>query len=135
MICLLPVSFVEARLGFVLYLPLAGMALYAAVCLVRFKDKLRALIPSFGAVSPESAMVGFFIVMAVIMSVIGYKHWPRAPNPRYSPYKIAAAEFPRLYPRLPHGAKLLIVHAPLKTGIWFSYCASCIATPICLSPS
>ncbi len=37
-IALLPVSFVEARLGFVLYLPLAGMALYAAVCLVRIKD-------------------------------------------------------------------------------------------------
>ncbi len=111
---LLPVSFVDARLGFVLYLPLAGMALYAAVCLGRIKDQLRALIPSLRAVSPTSAAVGFFIVMAVIMSVIGYKHWPRAPNPRYSPYKLAAAEFPRLYSRMPHGAKLLIVHSPIE---------------------
>ena len=28
----LPVSFIPARLGFVLYLPLAGLALFAAVC-------------------------------------------------------------------------------------------------------
>jgi hypothetical protein len=112
-IALLPVSFVTARLGFVLYLPLAGMALYAAVCLVRIKDKLRALIPSFGAVSPAAASVGFFIVMAVIMSVINVKHWPRAPDPRYSPFRVGVAEFSRLYPRMPHGAKLLFIHTPL----------------------
>ena len=39
-IALLPVSFIPARLGFVLYLPLAGLALYGAVCLVRFKESL-----------------------------------------------------------------------------------------------
>ena len=43
-ITLLPVSFIPARLGFVLYLPLAGLALYAAVCLVRFKESLCRLI-------------------------------------------------------------------------------------------
>ena len=37
-IALLPVSFIPARAGFVLYLPFAGMALYVAVCLVRFKE-------------------------------------------------------------------------------------------------
>jgi hypothetical protein len=115
-IALLPVSFVDSRLGFVLYIPLAGMALYAAVCLVRIKDQLRALIPSFGAVSPASASVGLFIVMAVIMSVVNFKHWPKAPDPRYSPYKLTAAEFPRLYPRMPHAAKLLFVHDPF--GNW-----------------
>ncbi len=112
---LLPVSFVEPRLGFVLYLPLAGMALYAAVCVVRIKDKLRALIPSFGAVSPTSASVGLFIVMAVVMSAIAHKEWPQAPNPRFSPFKLTAAEFPRLYPRLPHGARLLFVREPFAS--------------------
>jgi hypothetical protein len=113
LIALLPVSFVEARLGFVLYLPLAGMALFAAVCLVRMKDKLVGLIPSLGAVSPASVSMGFFAVMAAIMSVIAYRHWPPAPDARYSPYKLAAAEFPRLYPSMPHGAKLLFVHTQL----------------------
>jgi hypothetical protein len=83
------------------------------VCLVRIKDQLRALIPSFGAVSPASASVGLFMAVAVIMAVIGYKHWIRAPDPRYSPYKLAATEFPLLYRRLPHGAKLLFVHTQL----------------------
>ena len=32
------------RVGFVLYLPLAGIALYRAVCLVRFKESLFRLI-------------------------------------------------------------------------------------------
>jgi hypothetical protein len=112
-IALLPVSFVAARLGFVLYLPLAGLALYVAVCLVRIKDQLRAVIPSFGALSPASASVGLFIAMAVIMAVIDYKHWIRAPNPRDSPYRLAAAELSHLYPHMPHGAKLLFVHTQL----------------------
>jgi hypothetical protein len=110
---LLPVSFVGTRLGFVMYLPFAGLALYGAVCLVRIRDQLRTLIPSFGAVSAEQASMGLFIITAVIMSVISYRHWVRAPDPRYSPYKLAAAEFPRLYPSLPHDARLLFVHTQL----------------------
>jgi len=110
---LLPVSFVSPRLGFVLYLPLAGMALFAAVCLVSIKDKFRALIPSLRAVSPRSAAVGLFIVIAVIVSIIAHEHWPTAPDPRYSPYRLTATELQRLYPRLPHGSRLLFVHAAL----------------------
>ncbi len=113
---LLPVSFVDTRLGFVMYLPYAGMALYAAVCVVRIKDWLRAVIPGFRSVSAERASIGLFIVTAVIMAVIAHKHWPPAPNPRYSPYKLTAAEFPRLYPSLPHAAKLLFAQEPF--GNW-----------------
>ena len=109
---LLPVSFVTPRLGFVLYLPLAGMALYVAACLVRIKDWLCGAIPSLRAASPESVSVGLFIVTAVMMSVIGYKNWPVAPDPRYSPYKFAAAEFAHMYPSMPRGTKLLFVHTP-----------------------
>jgi hypothetical protein len=115
-IALLPVSFITPRAGFVLYLPLAGMALYAAAGLVRIKDKLRALIPSFGAVSPTAASVGFFIVMAVIMARVDYKHRPRVPNPRDSPYRVAVAELSHLYPRMPRGVKLLFVHTALDFG-------------------
>jgi hypothetical protein len=112
-IALLPVSFITARLGFVMYLPLAGMALYAAVCLVRIKDQLRARIPSFGAVSPASAAVGLFVAAAVIMGVIDTKHRPRAPKPRDSQYRLAVAELSHLYPTMPRGVKLLFVHTPL----------------------
>jgi hypothetical protein len=111
-IALLPVSFIEPRLGFVLYLPLAGMALYAAVCLVRIKDKLCAAIPSLHAASAAAVSAGLFVAIAAIMSVIDYQHWPPAPDPQYSPYKLTATEFQHLYPRLPHHAKLLFVQTP-----------------------
>jgi hypothetical protein len=117
-IALLPVSFIPARLGFVLYLPLAGLALYVAVCLVRFKESLYRLvsedlhgrIPPF---SPVSASVALFIATALVISVIDFRHWPRAPDPQYSPNKSTIAEFSRLYPSLPHGVKILFVHTPL----------------------
>ncbi len=115
LIGLLPVSFVDTRLGFVMYLPYAGMALYAAVCLVRIKDWLCTTIPSFQAISAERVSIGLFIITAIIMSVIAYKNWPPAPDPKYSPYKLTAAEFSSRYPSLPHAAKLLFVQEPFNS--------------------
>jgi hypothetical protein len=120
-ITLLPVSFIPTRLGFVLYLPLAGLALYAAVCLVRFKESLyrlvsRALqqpVPPLGAALPVSTSIALFLATALLFGVIGYRNWPIAPDPRNSPYKNTIAEFSRLYPKLPHGSKLLFAHSAL----------------------
>jgi hypothetical protein len=119
-ITLLPVSFIPARLGFVLYLPLAGMALYVAVCLVRFKEALwrlfsEALVAGASppAASPVSASVALFVATALVISTIDHRHWPCAPDPQFSPYKNTIAEFSRLYPTLPHGSKLLFVHSAL----------------------
>ncbi len=121
-ITLLPVSFIPARLGFVLYLPLAGMALYVAVCLVRFKERLCRLIsddlpgqvPALGA--RVSTSVALFIATALVISAVDYRNWQRAPDPRFSPQKITITEFSRLYPSLPHGAKILFVHSPLDSN-------------------
>jgi hypothetical protein len=110
-VTLLPVSFVTARLGFVLYLPLAGLALYAAVCLVRVKEVLCSPIPGLAAARPATASVALFLVTALVMAVIGVRYWPRAPDPQRSPYKSTIAEFSRLYPSLPHGAKLLFIRS------------------------
>ena len=117
-ITLLPVSFIPARLGFVLYLPLAGLALYAAVCLVHFKESLcrlfsEALGPGMPAASPAVASVALFIATALVISTIGYRNWERPLSPRFSPYKNTIAEFSRLYPTLPHGSRLLFVHTAL----------------------
>ena len=121
----LPVSFIPPRLGFVLYLPLAGLALDAAACLVRFKESLMKLVseavpaaaPSAGAVQSRSAWplsaIALFLATAVVMGAIDKSHWPMAPDPQYSRYKITAAEFSRLYPTLPHGSRLLFVHTPM----------------------
>ena len=123
-ITLLPVSFIPARLGFVLYLPLAGLALYASVCLVRFKESLRKLVSdaldpatpvsaSPFSTSPVSTSVALFLATALVCGVVAYRNWPPAPDPRYSPYKNTIAEFTRLYPTLPHGSRLLFVHSAL----------------------
>lgn len=124
----LPVSFIPARLGFVLYMPLAGLALYAAVCLVRFKESLAKLARD--ALSGDAlgdgiltrrpgwpvSAIALFLAAAVLMGTIDYRHWPPAPNPENSGYKITASEFARLYPALPHGSKLLFVHTPLDSS-------------------
>lgn len=117
-IALLPVSFIPPRLGFVLYLPLTGMALYAATALMRFKGALLKLFSDAleQPVTATAASVVFFIAVALAISGIDYRNWKQAPDGRYSPYKATAAEFSRLYPRLPHGAKLLFVHSPLDSN-------------------
>ncbi|MGA2879454.1 MAG: hypothetical protein ABSG13_10925 [Bryobacteraceae bacterium] len=117
-IALLPVSFIPARLGFVLYLPLVGLALSAAVCLVRFKESLSKLFSEAlqQRISPASASVAFFIGIALVVSAIDQRHWQHAPNPQYSPYKNTIAEFSGLYPSLPHGARLLFVRSPLDSN-------------------
>lgn len=112
----LPVSFIPARLGFVLYIPLAGLALYAAVCLVRFKDSLcrligdaldRPIVPS-GVITS----VVLFLVTALVMGAIDYRYWQQAPDPKYSSFKNTVADFSQLYPSLPHGSRLLFVRSP-----------------------
>lgn len=121
----LPVSFIPPRLGFVLYLPLAGLALDAAACLVRFKESLMKLVwdavpaaaPSAGGFQSRSAWplsaIALFLATAVVMGAVDDRHWPVAPDPQYSRYKITAAEFSRLYPTLPHGSRILFVHTPM----------------------
>lgn len=115
-ITVLPVSFIPARLGFVLYLPLAGLALYVAVCLVRLKESLGKLVgEAVGGtwgVSRASA-VALFLATAVVMSAVNYRHWPIAPDPQHSVYRNTVAEFSRLYPTLPKHSRLLFVHSAL----------------------
>lgn len=113
-ITLLPVSFIPGRLGFVLYLPLAGLALAMAAALVRLKESLWSrFAESRAMLSPRSASIALFVVTALVMAVIDYHFRPRAPRAADSPYKQTLAEFSRLYPSLPHGATILFVHSPL----------------------
>jgi hypothetical protein len=115
-ITLLPVSFVTARLGFVLYLPLAGLALYAGACLVRIKEFLIAGIPGVVAASPGAASVALFVATAAVIGFINLRYWPPAPDARFSPYKMTIAGLSRLYPSMSHGARILFVKTPLDYG-------------------
>lgn len=112
----LPVSFIPPRLGFVLYLPLAGLALYGAVCLVRFKDALGKLIGEAldrDWVASRASAILLFLATAALMGAVNYRHWPIAPDPQYSRYKNTAKEIFGLYPKMPKRSQLLFVHDAL----------------------
>ncbi len=115
-ITLLPVSFVSAREGFVLYLPLAGLALYAAVLLVWIKDRLLTAVPLHAA-KPAAGLV-LFLATALLMGMVNRKHWRPAPASEASPIRITKEQLSRIYPVLPRGARLLFVHTPLDGGFY-----------------
>jgi hypothetical protein len=112
-ITLLPVSFVAARDGFVLYLPIAGLALYAAGLLVWVKDKLLNIGPGFLRASGSLAAVLLFLATAAALGAVHLKHWHTPLPSKDSPYRITAEGLSRLYPTLPHGASLLFVQSLL----------------------
>ncbi len=104
-IALLPVSFTPTRLGYVLYLPLAGLALYVAAFLVGIKDKLMAGVPRF-------ATIALFLATAAVAGTINVKHWPIAPDGQESSYRITHDQFVKLYPHMEPGARILFIHTP-----------------------
>lgn len=111
-IALLPVSFTPTRLGYVLYLPLAGLALYVAAFLAGLKDKLIAAVPQWRASSPRYAAIALFLATAAVAGTINVKHWPIAPDGQESPYRITHDQFLKLYPHMERGARILFVHSP-----------------------
>jgi hypothetical protein len=117
-ITLLPVSFVSAREGFVLYLPNAGLALYLAVLLVWIKDRLSSVSPRFVRLSNSTAMTLLFVLTAAALAVIHYKHWQPAPPSNDAPIKIAKEQLLRMCPKLNQGSKVLVVQSPLDGGAW-----------------
>ena len=112
-ITLLPVSFISAREGFVLYLPIAGLALYAAVLLVWIKDRALNMSPRFLRASGSPAAVLLFLSTAAVLGVVHVKHWHSPLASQDSPFRITAEELSGLYPKLPHGSSLLFVQSLL----------------------
>jgi hypothetical protein len=117
-ITLLPVSFVSAREGFVLYLPNAGLALYAAAVLVWIKDRLPGVSFPGVRLSNSGAMALIFVATAAALGPIHYRHWQPAPPSDDAPIKIAKEQFLGLYPKLDRGSRILVVQSPLDGGVW-----------------
>jgi hypothetical protein len=117
-ITLLPVSFVSAREGFVLYLPNAGLALYFAVLLVWIKDRLLSISPGLLRLSNSIAMTLLLVLTAAALGVIHYKHWQPAPPSNDAPIKIAKEQLLRMCPKLNQGSRVLVVQSPLDGGAW-----------------
>jgi len=117
-ITLLPVSFVSAREGFVLYLPNIGLALYLAVVLVWIKEKLVSVSPRSLRLSSSVAMALIFVSTAAALGMIHHSHWRRTPLSTDPPIKIAKEQLLQMYPKLGRGSRLLFVQTPLDGGVW-----------------
>jgi hypothetical protein len=117
-IALLPVSFISAREGFVLYLPIAGLALYAAVLLVWIKDRALNISPRFLRASGSLAAVFLFLSTAAALGVVHLKHWHTPLASKDSPFRITKEELSELYPKLPHGSSLLFVQSLLDSQFY-----------------
>ena len=120
-IALLPVSFVTARDPFVLYIPMAGMALYVAVLLVWMKDRMLSLSASSMRASGSLAAVLLFLFTAAALAFIHSRHWQTAQASKDSPYRATKEQMSALYPALPHGAKVLFVQSLLDGQFWDLY--------------
>jgi hypothetical protein len=117
-ITLLPVSFVSAREGFVLYLPNIGLALYLAVLLAWIKEKLVIVSPPSLRLSRSMAIALIFVSTAAALGVIHRSHWRPAPPSSDAPIKITKEQLLRMHPKLDHGSRLLFVQTPLDGGAW-----------------
>ena len=116
-ITLLPVSFITTRDAFVLYLPMAGLALYLAVLLLWIKDRLLGLNPRLLRAS-GSATILLLVATAAALGLVHLRHWRPAPSSNDSPFRITVDQISRMYPALPHGSSLLFVQTLLDSDFY-----------------
>jgi hypothetical protein len=110
----LPIAFIPLRAAYVLYIPLAGWSLYAAVLLVSLRDAVVFAAKSTLAV--EIRKVAFFLLVLVLL-LRAYR------IQRLRMYgdltlgqpviRSVLGELDRLHPSLPPGARLLVIRDPL----------------------
>lgn len=101
LINLLPVLFVPWRLGYVLYLPMAGLALWGGVLLSWARSRM-----------PMQARLATPAMFAAVLGLLAWVHGRRLPpleSPADSPYRTTAEQLPRLQPKLAKGSTLLFV--------------------------
>ena len=84
------------------------------VCAGWSRKTLHGHVPPADAVWP-TASVALFIGTALLISMLDFRNWPRAPDPQYSPYKSTIAEFSRLYPSSAARRQALI--CPQRLGL------------------
>jgi hypothetical protein len=114
LLTLLPMSFVELRPGYVLYIPFTGVALYVGCFFERTYARLRGLV-----MLRLRVWVGGFLIALYIFGV-GALHRSEerqirgnriAPGGQQE-IRITADEISRLRPSLPSGSRVLLVNSP-----------------------
>lgn len=106
---LLPVAMIMVRSGYVLYLPMMGLGLWAS-------DLLYQLLKRIHIQSSRLPVVA--VLTSVLLCIWHTTHWPADWDPTCSPEFITTRAFRLRYPRLPPGAKLLFLTDPFPRDAW-----------------
>lgn len=122
----LPVAFIPPRGLNAVYLPLAGLAMYAGDALVWFRDALRA----GGGASPSRTAAGevrrfdrvvWFVIILLVLAVIHpdlsaqQEAWQRA---EYRPIGAFMQQAAALHPQMKKDARVLVVQDPFGEFHW-----------------
>jgi hypothetical protein len=100
---LLPVAFIAPRAGYVLYLPMMGLGIWAADAAWRLLIFLRV---------SQRFLPACAIVAVTILCVWNARNWPPDWIPRLTPEWVTTRQFSLRYPRMPQGAKMLFITDP-----------------------
>jgi hypothetical protein len=113
LISFLPIAFIPARAAYVLYIPLAGWALYAAALLVSLRDALIPSRNSIGAVQVRQLAL-FLLVLILLLRAYRVQRLRTYGELTLGQPVIRSVlgQLDRLHPRLPRGTRLLAINDP-----------------------
>jgi hypothetical protein len=120
LISLLPVAFIAHYAGFFLYLPMAGWALYGAVLL----ETIRGFLVRRGSATLQRiSAVAMPVLLAAFLAPYHFREGAKALHDFKSvqpPTRELAAQFLALRPRLPRGARVLLIGDPLPQNEYYA---------------
>jgi hypothetical protein len=119
----LPINFITYRGFFVMYLPLAGWAIYVATALVEGRDWLLKKVwkrPPLIEGSWEPERAGLFLFVAYVMFSVQandtYRSWDLI-DPSQANLRTLHESLPARY-RLPSGGRILLLHDPFPRDVY-----------------
>jgi hypothetical protein len=110
----LPIAFIPLRTAYVLYIPLAGWSLYAAVLLVFLRDSVVFAAKSTLAVQIRKAAL-FSLILVLVLRAYRIQRLRMYGELTLGQPVIRSVlgELDRLHTSLPRGARLLVIKDPL----------------------
>ncbi len=109
---LLPAAMIMVRAGYILYLPMMGLGLWASDFLYRLLKRARI---------PNRFLPVASVLASALLCVWHFTHWPLDQDPRNSPEWITTRAFLERYPHMQPGAKLLFITDPFPRDAWDLY--------------
>ena len=128
---ILPMAFIGPRSLQAVYIPLAGLAIYLAMLLVRCRDFFLNFLKRWVSHKPGGAQAWYAATPGAVflfaLTAYGLVHvhlrlgyFYQAWQKEYGPIRSVMDQLPRLHPTLPKGARILVVQDPFGEFNWAS---------------